>query len=117
MPWADSEFGPTARAARFTETKVTGALFSTPRAGLKIDEKARVVDGNKKPIPNLYAGGGTAAGFSGKTGPWGYLSANGLLAAMVLGKIAGMEVGSGCQAGFVIVARIMISGVTGVIEY
>jgi fumarate reductase flavoprotein subunit len=40
---------------------------------------------------NLYAGGGTAAGFSGKSGPAGYLSANGLLAALVLGKIAGEE--------------------------
>ena len=40
-------------------------------------------------VPNLYAGGGTAAGFSGKAGPAGYLSANGLLAALVLGKIAG----------------------------
>ena len=41
------------------------------------------------PIPNLYAGGGTAVGFSGKAGPKGYLSGNGLLSALVLGKIAG----------------------------
>jgi fumarate reductase flavoprotein subunit len=40
-------------------------------------------------VPNLYAGGGTAVGFSGTSGPAGYSSANGLLAALVLGKIAG----------------------------
>jgi len=45
-------------------------------------------------VPNIYAGGGTAAGFSGKAGPSGYLSANGLLAALVLGKIAGEEAGT-----------------------
>jgi fumarate reductase flavoprotein subunit len=68
--------------------KVTGALFHT-QGGLKVDHLARVIRTDGTPIPNLYAGGGTAAGFSGKAGPYGYLSANGLLAALVLGKIAG----------------------------
>ena len=68
--------------------RVTGALFHT-QGGLKVDTNTRVLDRNNEPIPNLYAGGGTAAGFSGKSGPSGYLSANGLMAALILGKIAG----------------------------
>jgi fumarate reductase flavoprotein subunit len=68
--------------------KVTGALFHT-QGGLKVDADARVLDQHDQPIPNLYAGGGTAAGFSGESGPSGYLSANGLMAALILGKIAG----------------------------
>lgn len=69
-------------------TKVTGALFHT-QGGLKTDANARVLRADGRPIPNLYAGGGTAAGFSGKSGPSGYLSANGLMAALILGKLAG----------------------------
>ena len=68
--------------------KVTGALFHT-QGGLKVNQLAQVIRTDGTPVPNLYAGGGTAAGFSGKNGPYGYLSANGLLAALVLGKIAG----------------------------
>ena len=70
--------------------RVTGALFHT-QGGLKVNQRAQVMRLDGKPIPNLFAGGGTAAGFSGKAGPAGYLSANGLLAALVLGKIAGQE--------------------------
>ena len=39
-------------------------------------------------IPNLYAGGGAAAGISGNK-DYGYMSGNGLLSALGLGKIAG----------------------------
>ena len=39
-------------------------------------------------IPGLYAGGGTAIGVSG-SGYKGYSSGNGLLAAAMLGKVAG----------------------------
>ncbi len=74
----------------FYGVKVTGALFHT-QGGLKINERAQVLRKVGTPILNLFAGGGTAAGFSGKAGPAGYLSANGLLAALVLGKIAGQE--------------------------
>jgi fumarate reductase flavoprotein subunit len=63
-------------------------LFHT-QGGLKVNQLAQVIRTDGTPVPNLYAGGGTAAGFSGKNGPYGYLSANGLLAALVLGKIAG----------------------------
>ena len=40
-------------------------------------------------VPNLFAGGGAAAGLSGKAGGNGYVSGNGLLTATVLGFIAG----------------------------
>ena len=66
---------------------VRGALFHT-QGGLKVDEKARVLRENGTVVPGLYAGGGTAAGVSG-SGHAGYSSGNGLLAAAVLGKVAG----------------------------
>ena len=62
--------------------KVTGALFHT-QGGLVVDENARVV-----PLRNVFAGGGAACGVSGAH-VWGYLSGNGLLSAVVLGRIAG----------------------------
>lgn len=74
----------------FYGVKVTGALFHT-QGGLKVNKRAEVIGLDNRPIPNLYAGGGTACGFSGKSGPKGYLSANGLLAALVIGKIAGEQ--------------------------
>jgi fumarate reductase flavoprotein subunit len=69
--------------------KVTGALFHT-QGGLVVDEKARVLDAAGRPIPRLFAGGGAACGLSGSQ-VWGYLSGNGLLSAITLGRIAGME--------------------------
>jgi hypothetical protein len=43
---------------------------------------------------------GTAAGFSEKKGPKGFFSANGLMAALVLGKIAGEDAArSSLQSG------------------
>ncbi|MEL6408513.1 MAG: FAD-dependent oxidoreductase [Chloroflexota bacterium] len=67
--------------------KVTGALFHT-QGGLVVDEHARVCKADGTPIPNLYAGGGTAAGVSGH-GAAGYLSGNGLLTALGYGYLAG----------------------------
>lgn len=66
---------------------ITGALAHT-QGGLKVDVHARVLDTRGRPIANLYAGGGSAAGISGD-GPDGYLSGNGLLSALGLGLIAG----------------------------
>ena len=86
-PFGRTEFGPPLTPP-FYGVSVTGALFHT-QGGLKIDDCARVLGQDGQLIPNLYAGGGTAAGFSGKQGPAGYLSANGLMAALILGKIAG----------------------------
>jgi fumarate reductase flavoprotein subunit len=67
--------------------KVTGALFHT-QGGLAVDEQARVLDADGRPIPRLFAGGGAACGVSGDH-VWGYLSGNGLLSAVTLGRIAG----------------------------
>ena len=62
--------------------KVTGALFHT-QGGLDVDEKACV-----PPLRNVFAGGGAARGVSGAH-VWGYLSGNGLLSAVGLGRVAG----------------------------
>lgn len=67
--------------------KVTGALFHT-QGGLMVDDDARVIDTDGTLIPNLYAGGGVAAGVSGH-GASGYLSGNGLLTALGYGYLAG----------------------------
>lgn len=66
---------------------ITGALAHT-QGGLVVDVNARVLRPDGAFIPNLYAGGGTAAGISGD-GPDGYLSGNGLLTALGFGLIAG----------------------------
>ena len=71
----------------FCGIHVRGALFHT-QGGLKVDIHARVLRPDGSRISGLYAGGGTAVGVSGK-GYKGYSSGNGLLAATVLGKIAG----------------------------
>ncbi len=71
----------------FYGTKVTGALFHT-QGGLKITPQAQVLRPDGSIVPNLYAGGGVAAGISGH-GSDGYLSGNGLLTALGLGFIAG----------------------------
>ncbi|MBM86417.1 MAG: 3-ketosteroid dehydrogenase [Rhodospirillaceae bacterium] len=69
--------------------KVTGALFHT-QGGVEIDTAARVLRSDGAPFPNLLAGGGAAVGVSGTTVE-GYLSGNGLLSAVALGRIAGQE--------------------------
>ena len=71
---------------------VRGALFHT-QGGLMVDTRSRVLKPDGTRIPGLYAGGGTAVGVSG-SGYEGYSSGNGLLAATVLGKVAG-EAASG----------------------
>jgi fumarate reductase flavoprotein subunit len=79
--------GRPALAPPYYAIKVTGALFHT-QGGLVVDERARVLDRAGRPLPNLFAGGGAACGLSGNH-VWGYLSGNGLLSAVVLGRIAG----------------------------
>jgi fumarate reductase flavoprotein subunit len=71
----------------FFAVRVTGALFHT-QGGLAIDTGARVLRGDGTALPNLFAGGGAAVGLSG-SGVAGYLSGNGLLTAVTLGRIAG----------------------------
>jgi fumarate reductase flavoprotein subunit len=73
--------------APFYGVKITGALFHT-QGGLQVDSHARVLRQDGTTIPNLYAGGGVAAGLSGH-GPGGYFSGNGLLTALGYGLLAG----------------------------
>jgi fumarate reductase flavoprotein subunit len=85
------EFGRSFAGVRlappYCGVRVTGALFHT-QGGLQVDVNARVLTREGAPIPNLFAGGGAACGVSGSADS-GYLSGNGLLAAAVLGRIAG----------------------------
>jgi fumarate reductase flavoprotein subunit len=67
--------------------RVTGALFHT-QGGLAVDAAARVLRRDGTSLPNLFAGGGAARGVSGPTVE-GYLSGNGLLTAVTLGRAAG----------------------------
>jgi len=81
-------WGSTPLAPPFCAVKVTGALFHT-QGGLEIDPlTAKVRRATQGTFDNLYAAGGAACGVSG-AGDSGYLSGNGLLAAMTLGYIAG----------------------------
>ncbi|MBB3017436.1 fumarate reductase flavoprotein subunit [Microvirga lupini] len=68
--------------------KVTGALFHT-QGGLVVDGDARVMRENGTALPNLFAVGGAACGVSGSKAE-GYLSGNGLLSAVALGRVAGI---------------------------
>jgi fumarate reductase flavoprotein subunit len=76
----------------YRAVRVTGALFHT-QGGLVIDEEARVLRQDGTVIPNLYAAGGAACGVSGASAA-GYLSGNGLLAAIALGRVAGRAAAS-----------------------
>ncbi|MGH7155679.1 MAG: FAD-binding protein, partial [Acetobacteraceae bacterium] len=78
---------PIPAAAPFYGALITGTLAHT-QGGLVVDVNARVLRPDGTAIPNLYAGGGTAAGISGDSAD-GYLSGNGLLSAYGLGLIAG----------------------------
>ena len=77
--------------------RVTGALFHT-QGGLVVDGAARVLRADGRPVANLYAGGGTAAGLSGH-GPGGYFSGNGLLTALGYGFLAGRDAARALRAG------------------
>ncbi len=72
---------------RYYGAHITGGLAHT-QGGLKIDVHGRVLRKDGSVIPNLYAGGGTAAGISGDSAD-GYLSGNGLLSALSMGLITG----------------------------
>ena len=69
--------------------RVVPALFHT-QGGLMVDIDGRVLRPNGRPIANLFAGGGAAAGLSGRSGAAGYASGNGLLSAIGLGRLAGL---------------------------
>jgi fumarate reductase flavoprotein subunit len=75
--------------APFYICRVVPGLFHT-QGGLMVDVDGRVLRPNGKPIANLFAGGGAAAGLSGRTGAGGYASGNGLLSAIGLGRLAAL---------------------------
>jgi len=79
-------------APPFYGVRVTGALFHT-QGGLEVDVSARVLRRDRSSFPNLLAAGGAARGVSGPTVD-GYLSGNGLLTAVTLGRIAGTTAAS-----------------------
>ncbi|CCD96798.1 putative Fumarate reductase/succinate dehydrogenase flavoprotein [Bradyrhizobium sp. ORS 375] len=72
----------------YRAVRVTGALFHT-QGGLVIDDHARVMRRDGSVIDNLFAAGGAACGVSGADAS-GYLSGNGLLTAVALGRVAGL---------------------------
>jgi fumarate reductase flavoprotein subunit len=81
-------FGKVALRAPFCGVQVTGALFHT-QGGLETDASGRVRHRDGRVFDNLFAAGGAACGVSG-SGDSGYLSGNGLLSAVVLGRNAGL---------------------------
>jgi fumarate reductase flavoprotein subunit len=82
-------FGLSPLEGPFYGCRVVPGLFHT-QGGLRVDANARVLKPDGTPIPGLFAGGGAAAGISGKQGALGYASGNGLLTAIALGRLAGM---------------------------
>lgn len=76
-------------APPYHAVRVTGALFHT-QGGLAVDHGARVLRPDGAALPNLFACGGAAVGVSGLDAA-GYLSGNGLLTAVTLGRIAGRQ--------------------------
>ncbi len=92
IPWGGTDafgrrFPATPLAPPFCGVRVTGALFHT-QGGLVTGSEGRVAKPDGSVFPNLFAAGGAACGVSG-SGDAGYLSGNGLLSAVVLGRLAG----------------------------
>ena len=83
--------------APYHALRVTGALFHT-QGGLRVDAAARVVRPGGRGLPNVFAGGGTARGISGR-GPSGYLPGAGLCSAVTLGRIAGRAAAGQVRSG------------------
>ncbi|KAA9153653.1 FAD-dependent oxidoreductase [Microbacterium lushaniae] len=84
----DFGFGPLGRP--YYVVRSVPALFHT-QGGVTVTDSAAVVRADGTTIPGLFAGGGVAAGVSGKEGADGYSSGNGLLTAIGLGRIAGLS--------------------------
>jgi fumarate reductase flavoprotein subunit len=83
------EFALAPLAGAFYICRVVPGLFHT-QGGVMVDGDGRVLRPNGTPIANLFAGGGAAAGLSGRAGAGGYASGNGLLSAIGLGRLAGI---------------------------
>ncbi|MBB4286286.1 FAD-dependent oxidoreductase [Roseospira goensis] len=89
-PFGRSAFGQAPLRPPLCLVRVTAGLFHT-QGGVDVDAAGRVRCANGAVIPNLYAVGGVAVGVSGAHGGAGYCSANGLLAALGLGRLAGRD--------------------------
>jgi fumarate reductase flavoprotein subunit len=83
------DFGLGPLRAPFYIGRVVPGLFHT-QGGLRVDRDGRVLRPDGLPIANLFAGGGAAAGISGRAGALGYASGNGLLSAIALGRLAAL---------------------------
>jgi fumarate reductase flavoprotein subunit len=83
------DFGLGPLRAPFYGCRVVAGLFHT-QGGLRIDSGGRVLRTDGSAVPNLFAGGGAAAGISGRAGALGYASGNGLLSAVALGRLAAL---------------------------
>jgi fumarate reductase flavoprotein subunit len=88
-PFGRSDFGLAPLHPPYVTSRVTPGLFHT-QGGLDVDLDARVLRDGSTPILGLYAVGGVALGLSGLSGGRGYSSGNGLLAAVGLGRLAGI---------------------------
>jgi fumarate reductase flavoprotein subunit len=89
-PFGRRAFGLAPLAPPLGIVTVKPGLFHT-QGGLMVDRHARVIREDGRVVPNLFAGGGAAAGISGRQGAGGYASGNGLLTALALGRIAGLR--------------------------
>ncbi len=84
-----ADFGLGPLVGPFYACRTVPGLFHT-QGGLRIDGDARVLKADGAAVPNLFAGGGAAAGISGRAGALGYASGNGLLSAIALGRLAAL---------------------------
>jgi fumarate reductase flavoprotein subunit len=75
--------------APFYGIRITGGLYHT-QGGLDVDARGRVRRPGGALFPNLWATGGAARGISGPA-DWGYLAGNGLMTAIGLGRLAGID--------------------------
>ena len=92
------DFGLGALDQRLYACRIVPGLFHS-QGGLAVDLDGRVLDGNGRPIANLFAGGGAAGGLSGRNGAAGYASGNGLLSAIGLGRLAGLAAAAELKGG------------------
>ena len=83
------DFGLGRLIGPFYACRVVPGLFHT-QGGLRVDRDGRVLRPDGSTIANLFAGGGAAAGISGRSGALGYASGNGLLSAIALGRLAAL---------------------------
>jgi fumarate reductase flavoprotein subunit len=89
-PFGRRDFGLAPLTGKLYGCRVVPGLFHT-QGGLQVGLNGEVLKPDGTPVPNLFAGGGAAAGISGRAGARGYASGNGLLTAIALGRLAGIE--------------------------